>query len=364
MRINLYDWCLENNIQLIREWDFQKNDKNMCDFAYKSGLYAHWICETCGHEWSTKICNRTNGSGCPKCANMMSGKRTIERQIEKNGSLNDYNFPYMQEWDYRKNTVSPSDVAIASNQKFWWKCKKCGYNWEASPNARSKGHGCPECNSSITNQKKILFHLKRDGSFADNYPEFLKYWDFQSNDKSCYELTSKSTYVAHWHCPDCDYYWDRSIVRMSVSKGCPRCVENQNISSIQMKTQNYILHNYMYKIRHEKDCSIVPKNPKTNYPLPYDNEIIISDNVRLIIEVNGEQHYRITEYTKMDAKKNNRTPQEELQYVQWKDKYKKAYALNNGYYYLELPYWTFDDESYKTLIDEKIQSILNSTTQN
>ena len=90
MRINLYDWCLENNEQLIREWDSQKNEKNMCDFTYKSGLYAYWMCEECNHGWRTKICNRTNGSGCPNCANMMSGKRTIERQIEKNGSLKDW----------------------------------------------------------------------------------------------------------------------------------------------------------------------------------------------------------------------------------------------------------------------------------
>ena len=38
--------------------------------------------------------------------------------------------------------------------------------------------------------------------------------------------------------------------------------------------------------------------------------------------------------------------------------YKKQYALSQGYYYLEIPYWTESDESYKTLIDEKIKSIL------
>ena len=202
-------------------------------------------------------------------------------------------------------------------------------------------------------------HINRDGSFADNYPEFVKYWDFELNDKSCYELTMNSTYVAHWHCPDCGCLWERSLVRMANSKGCPRCVENQEISSIQRKTQDYILNSYNYELRHEKDCSILPKNPKTNYPMPYDNEVIISGDKRLVIEVNGEQHYKVTAYIIMDAKKHNMTPQEELEYLQWKDLYKKQYALDNGYSYLVLPYWVFEDDSYMRLIDEKIQSILN-----
>ena len=46
-------------------------------------------------------------------------------------------------------------------------------------------------------------------------------------------------------------------------------------------------------------------------------------------------------------------------------KYKDDYinALDNCHY-LVIPYWTESDESYKTLIDNKIQEILNSTKLN
>ena len=361
MRINLFDWCMDNNAKLIDEWNDELNENNMSFYTYKSGKYAYWTCSVCEYTWNAKICNRTNGSGCPNCANMMSGQRTIKRQIKRNGSLKDSGFPYINEWDYEKNTISMDNVAISSNQKVWWKCSKCLYVWEASPNSRSKGTGCPVCSAIIPNQKKIQFHVNRDGSFADNYPEFVKYWDSQLNDKSCCELTSNSTYMANWYCPDCGCKWRRSLTHMAKSKGCPRCVENQDISSIQRKTQDYILMNYKYELRHEKDCSILPKNPKTNYPMPYDNELIISNNARLIIEVNGEQHYNITEFIKMDAKKHNVSPEDELKYLQWKDEYKKQYALSMKYYYLVLPYWTFNDNTYKTLIDNKIQEILNNT---
>ena len=283
MSVSLYDWCIENNEKLIIEWDNDKNIKNMHDYTYKSGLYAFWICSVCGYNWSTKICNRSNGSGCPQCANKLSGMRTIQRQLSINGSLQSSGLSCVDEWNYEKNSIDPSEITKSSNKKVWWKCKDCGYEWKASPNCRGKGHRCP------------------------------------------------------------------------------RCVENQIVSSIQKKTQDYILSNYKYELKHERDCSILPKNPKTNYSMPYDNEIIISEDSRLIIEVNGEQHYNITEFIKMDAKKHNITPKEELKYLKWKDKYKKQYALSMGYYYLVLPYWTFNDDSYKYLIDNKIQEILNNT---
>lgn len=268
---------------LCEEWNYERNKSLKPEqFTVKSGKEVWWKCSICGYEWLSKISNRSNGSGCPNCANIESGKRTIRRQLNINGPLSDSKLLCLEDWDYQKNIITPSEINISSNKKVWWKCHICGYEWEASPNVRSKGHRCPQC------------------------------------------------------------------------------VENDKISSIQRKTQDYLLTNYKYDLKHEKDCSISPKNPRTNYTMFYDNEIIISNDKKLIIEVNGEQHYKITEYVKMDARKHNITPQKELEYLQWKDLYKKQYALENGYYYLVLPYWTFNDESYKTLIDKKIQSILTT----
>ena len=43
------------------------------------------------------------------------------------------------------------------------------------------------------------------------------------------------------------------------------------------------------------------------------------------------------------------------------DRYKKAYAEHYNYYYLELPYWSFEGKNkdlYKQMIDNKIKEIL------
>ena len=65
----------------------------------------------------------------------------------------------------------------------------------------------------------------------------------------------------------------------------------------------------------ENKCSIKPYNPETNRPMPYDNEIV---ELKLIVEVHGEQHYRYTGF--------KRTLEEE----QANDKYKYELAIENG----------------------------------
>ena len=58
------------------------------------------------------------------------------------------------------------------------------------------------------------------------------------------------------------------------------------------------------------------------------------------------------------------TPEESLEYIQWKDEYKKQYALSHGYYYLAIPYTAEKDESYKIMIDSKIHEILSFSSNN
>lgn len=86
----------------------------------------------------------------------------------------------------------------------------------------------------------------------------------------------------------------------------------------------------------------------------FDNEI---KELKLIIEVHGEQHYKSCSWDKYKAKKNNTTQDCVFKQRQLYDKYKKNFALNSGYFYLEIPYWTERDESYKNLIDDKIREI-------
>ena len=108
----------------------------------------------------------------------------------------------------------------------------------------------------------------------------------------------------------------------------------------------------------EYDCSPKCINPDTGYILPYDRELIIQD-VHLLIEVQGVQHYKICLHTRSDALERNISVEEAFELQQFRDKLKSDYALNNGYEFLEIPYYTSDNDEYKNLIDEKISYIIS-----
>lgn len=51
----------------------------------------------------------------------------------------------MKEWDYNKNIIEPTEIGSGSSKKMWWKCSKCGHEWETAIYNRTSGHGCPKC---------------------------------------------------------------------------------------------------------------------------------------------------------------------------------------------------------------------------
>jgi rubrerythrin len=52
----------------------------------------------------------------------------------------------MEEWIYEKNNnIDPTQIGRGSGIKAWWKCKKCGHEWETSISNRVMGRGCPIC---------------------------------------------------------------------------------------------------------------------------------------------------------------------------------------------------------------------------
>ena len=50
----------------------------------------------------------------------------------------------LNEWNYEKNNIMPSDISIWSKNKVWWKCKY-GHEWASTMNSRQKKSGCPYC---------------------------------------------------------------------------------------------------------------------------------------------------------------------------------------------------------------------------
>ena len=67
------------------------------------------------------------------------------------------------EWDYELNVpFLPDEFTGGSEQRVWWKCKKCGHRWQAKIYSRTAGSGCPVCtvNAELNlyeNAEQILY---------------------------------------------------------------------------------------------------------------------------------------------------------------------------------------------------------------
>lgn len=338
-------WCLDNNTSFLDRFDYEKNSKSPKDFSCGSKQYIYLKCENGKHDSSLYMIKHiTKGvtkCECSKCHSI------AQWGIDTFG--NDFLDKY---WDYEKNDVDPFDVAMANRQIYVWiKCPDVDYHGSYSIKpidltATKDRITCPYCYNTRVHKFDSLGYL---------HPEVLPLWS-NKNKKSPYEYKPKSGQKVWFKCK-CGKHSDtlRQIGAAILNNfECTECVNERIESRLEEKVRMYINNDLKFKTLHEHKCSLHPLNPKTNRPLPYDNEIL---DLKLIIEVHGIQHYTITNFAKMSARKFNTTPEYELEYLRWKDNYKKQFALDNGYSYLEIPYQAEKDDYYKKLIDDKIKEI-------
>ncbi len=137
------------------------------------------------------------------------------------------NAQLMAEWNFAKNDIlgyTPQTTSYGSAIKVWWECQN-GHEWEASPNHRSRGRGCPECAKSqraITKRKNIV--AKR-GSLADKNPELACEWHPTKNGSlTPYDISVNSSERVWWQCSkDKRHEWDAPINSRNSGVGCPVC---------------------------------------------------------------------------------------------------------------------------------------------
>lgn len=137
--------------EIAAEWDYDRNSPLTPDkIAARSGRKAWWVCPN-GHRYSSVVATRVGSanskrSGCPICANVgaslyVDGKYIGEHSLAKERP--DIAAEYMND----KNEFSSDNISVGSNKKAWFKCSKCGYEWQSKINNRTSNNnqGCPAC---------------------------------------------------------------------------------------------------------------------------------------------------------------------------------------------------------------------------
>ena len=209
---------------LVEEWNYAKNGNLRPDmFGINSNDYVWWKCKICGHEWRTSIIHRggKRNSGCPECSKELRGKSFTKSKVAERGSLADNNPMLAKEWHPTKNkNLMPSDITEKRFKNVWWLCSKCGYGWEASPNNRSKGVGCPCCSGRVPKTG--------ENDFQTLYPELSIEWHHEKNSpKMPNEFLPKSGKKVWWKCSTCGFEWETEIRNRTNGHGCPKCAKEK-----------------------------------------------------------------------------------------------------------------------------------------
>lgn len=133
---------------MLEEWDYNRNTLQPNKILKKHHTKVYWKCKKCGFEWIASLGDRTRKdkpSGCPQCR-INNASLAKHLKALKRGCIAQTHPEILNEWNYEKNDIKPTEISKGSSKRVWWLCKKCGYEWQSSPNNRlRKNSKCPNC---------------------------------------------------------------------------------------------------------------------------------------------------------------------------------------------------------------------------
>lgn len=351
MKINFEQWCKENNhADYLNYWD-ESNDYKPSELSFGSKKKISFKCPRGLHKNRIisldQLTRKNTRYLCKECNSIAQW------------GIDTYGTDFLDRYWGKSNDIDPYSIQKSSNTEIYIKCQKdsehseylisCARFYRAYPNT-----GCPFCNIRGKNGKPCT-----NDSLGIKIPESLNFWS-DLNDNTPYDYTSKSHKLVHWKCNNGihDDYIRCISETVRYNFRCPICSALQKTSMLENKVSDYF-ESLGYTLKHEYQCNILPPTLTgyKNQTLPYDNEVV---ELKLIVEVNGKQHYVQNSWHFLTAERNKTTIEYEFLKQQERDRYKKQYALDNGYFYLEIPYYAEENDQYKNLINDKINSILHT----
>ncbi len=195
---------------VARQWHPTKNGALRArDVVAGSHRVVWWKCPAApDHEWQAKIDERVRGYGCPFC----SGHRASAAR-----NLAVLHPEIAREWHPTKNgALRPDQILPHSNRKAWWRCPS-GHDYDAKPNARVKGDGCPYCSGHRVAPERAL---------AVIFPDLAREWHPTKNGAlTPRDVTMSSSKRVFWKCRQGpDHEWQTSVAdRAAAGRGCPFC---------------------------------------------------------------------------------------------------------------------------------------------
>jgi len=205
-----------NNLAVRRpavaaEWHPTNNgDLRPEQFTPGSNYRAWWRCRTCDWEWLTTVVSRAlEGAGCRGCAGRAA---TPTNNLAAR-------FPAVAaEWHPTDNgPLRPEDVTPGSHQKVWWRCRTCGWKWQAAvANRALNGTGCQGCTGKAVTPANNL---------AVRFPAVAAEWHPTRNSVlRPQQVMPGSEREVWWLCSRCGYQWSTKVANRALrGTGCRTC---------------------------------------------------------------------------------------------------------------------------------------------
>jgi hypothetical protein len=251
----------------------------------------------CGFEWNPNAQNfLKDGTRCPKC----SGVAKINSKEFKNRILEMVGNEYTVLGEYT-NTQTKIEV----------KHNLCGNIYMVTPANFCNGKRCPKCAGNS---------LKTHEEFEQEVYELV------NNEYSVLTKYKTAKFPIKMKHNKCGYEFV-TIPPAFTSNGsrCPKCNASKGETAIlNWLEKNKIEYIAQYKI---EEC-------KYKLPLPFDFAVFEKNKLMLLIEFQGEGHYKPMRF------KNG---EKQFKLIQKRDKIKKDYCDKNNIPLLEIPYWDFEN---------------------
>lgn len=301
------------------------------DLTTQANFRCTWQCMKgpcgCSHIWITSVSNRTykQGKNCPHCAH----KLTYVCRCESFGTK----FPeLLKEYD-PSNERDPFTLAPVSNIRVQWQCFKCAYVWQTTVGNRTcLKRNCPACAHYVPSETRNLEVC---------FPEIAKEFHSTKNAPLTAKTVMPGTHkIVWWHCTKHNFDWQASVANRTVgnSPGCVKC----NESSLE-----YYMRLVLEKLLEQKvmlDLTFNTRLGDTRFR--GDFVITMLNHRKLVLEMDGPQHFLPTYFRSSDPEKAN----ECLQKTQDLDRRKREWCEANKHHLLRIAYTVPQKEWEKTVL--------------
>ena len=201
---------------------------------------------------------------------------------------------------------------INSSEKILLKHKLCGNEFYMSPrDFVSNSQRCPRC---FGTPKKSTMQFKEEAKvlYGDEYEVIGEY-----------EGNKIKILIKH---NLCNHIWGVTPNHFLRGSGCPKC---SVVSKGENKIREYLISKNVEFIEQYRF-----KNCRNKAPLPFDFAIFKDEKLTLLIEYQGEQHYKPT---------RRRNANEKFAKIVTNDNIKKNYCITNKINLVIIPYTEFNN---------------------